>query len=158
MKNYFTLLQDKIAHLLQNDEIFTCTYEGENSDFCRFNHSKIRQGGQVSQHYIKVQLIQGSRHASFGLDLCQRIEEDIAAIAGEFAKTRSIIKLLPEDPHLFINDKVSSTEYIGERLLSSREEIVTDVLDLAGDLDFVGILAMGAKAPMSWRSFLTCRF
>ena len=43
MKNYFTELSDKLGSLLKEDEDFTCLYKGENSDFCRLNHSKIRQ-------------------------------------------------------------------------------------------------------------------
>ena len=47
MQDYFYTLADSITALLQGDEVYTCTFRGEDSDFVRFNRSAIRQPGTV---------------------------------------------------------------------------------------------------------------
>ena len=49
MHEYFYTLADAITALLKGDEIYTCTFRGEDSDFVRFNRSAVRQAGTVAQ-------------------------------------------------------------------------------------------------------------
>ena len=43
MQEYFSTLADAITTLLKGDEVYTCTFRGEDSDFVRFNQSAVRQ-------------------------------------------------------------------------------------------------------------------
>src|SRR5215471_11404759 len=63
MQDYFYTLADSITALLQGDEVYTCTFRGEDSDFVRFNRSAIRQPGTVVQRFLAIDLIRGQRHA-----------------------------------------------------------------------------------------------
>src|SRR5207253_478649 len=49
MQDYFYTLADTITALLQGDEVYTCTFRGEDSDFVRFNRSAVRQAGSAAQ-------------------------------------------------------------------------------------------------------------
>ena len=48
MQDYFYTLADAITALLKGDEVYTCTFRGEDSDFVRFNCSAVRQAGTAS--------------------------------------------------------------------------------------------------------------
>src|SRR6266850_721298 len=67
MHEYFYTLADAITALLQGDEIYTCTFRGEDSDFVRFNRSAVRQAGTVAQRFLNLDLIRGQRHAAGGI-------------------------------------------------------------------------------------------
>ncbi|MCH8077812.1 MAG: hypothetical protein IIC64_18545, partial [SAR324 cluster bacterium] len=66
-------LFDRIAGIvsgaLQSGERFTCYLTGEDSDFVRLNHNKVRQAGHVEQRYLSIDLIEGSRHTVGALTL-----------------------------------------------------------------------------------------
>ena len=64
MHEYFYTLADAITALLKGDEIYTCTFRGEDSDFVRFNRSAVRQAGTVTQRFLNLDLIRGQRHAA----------------------------------------------------------------------------------------------
>jgi hypothetical protein len=53
MHEYFYTLADTITTLLKGDEIYTCTFRGEDSEFVRFNRSAVRQAGTVAQCFFK---------------------------------------------------------------------------------------------------------
>ena len=50
-------------------EQFTLGYNGEASEFIRFNKGKVRQAGQVQQASLTLKLINDGRHADLGITL-----------------------------------------------------------------------------------------
>src|SRR3989442_15901286 len=81
MQDYFYTLADTITALLQGDEVYTCTFRGEDSDFVRFNRSAIRQAGTVAQRFLSVDLIRGQRHATAEVALAGGLDEGRAQLA-----------------------------------------------------------------------------
>jgi hypothetical protein len=51
------------------DEAFLAGFLGEDSDFVRLNHNRVRQAGQVVQRECRVSLIRGRREAQGALSL-----------------------------------------------------------------------------------------
>ena len=47
MDKYFSLLNSHIFSLLSKEETLITNIEGENSQFIRFNNSKVRQTGLI---------------------------------------------------------------------------------------------------------------
>jgi len=47
MQTYFNGIADFLTSQLSGDEVLTMGFNGEDSDFVRFNHSKVRQPGHV---------------------------------------------------------------------------------------------------------------
>ena len=45
MQTYFHELADHLTAQLQGDEVYTCSFHGEDSDFVRFNQGEVRQAG-----------------------------------------------------------------------------------------------------------------
>src|SRR5262245_57210275 len=62
VQEYFYQLADYFTSLLRQEEIYTCSFSAEDSDFVRFNRSAVRQAGTVSQRYLTFDLIHGLRH------------------------------------------------------------------------------------------------
>ena len=57
MRDYFKKLSEILFNRLENNEILILNFEGEHTDFIRFNHSKIRQAGNVKQVTLTLNLV-----------------------------------------------------------------------------------------------------
>jgi len=77
MQDYFATFADTLTQQLHANEIYLAWFAAEHSDFTRFNHAKIRQIGSVTQLYLKLNLIQGQRHALGELALSGDLSEDM---------------------------------------------------------------------------------
>ncbi|MBT8130226.1 MAG: hypothetical protein KJP10_09545, partial [Gammaproteobacteria bacterium] len=67
MQDYFYALSDALFEKLKADEQLLLDFSGEDSDFVRMNHNRIRQAGSVSQRTLSLDLIEGQRHAQASL-------------------------------------------------------------------------------------------
>ena len=143
MQNYFYELADRLTEKRQGNEVFTASYDGEESNFIRFNQSAIRQAGHVTQHYLSLDLIDGGRHASGMITLTLDRDEDDGRLAALVADLRGKLPVLPEDPHLLYATDVQSTEQFGVDELPAAEEAVAAILKAGEGRDLVGIHAQG---------------
>jgi len=144
MQEYFYRLADHLTSLLQSQEIYTCSFDAEESDFVRFNRSAVRQAGSVTQRALSVNLIDGQRHTYGGVSLSGDWEEDSAHLSALVTNLRGQLPYLPEDPHLLYATEVQSSEHLGEnRLPEDTKVIVASILDAGRGRDLVGIYAAG---------------
>ena len=95
MQEYFATLADAITTLLKGDEVYTCTFRGEDSDFVRFNQSAVRQAGTVTQRFLNLDLIRGQRHAAADVALSGDLEEDQARLIQVVADTAGAALVSP---------------------------------------------------------------
>ena len=143
MQDYFYTLADAITALLKGDEVYTCTFRGEDSDFVRFNRSAVRQAGTVAQRFVNLDLIRGQRHAAADVALAGDLEEDRGRLAQAVVELREQLPYLPEDPHLLYATEVQSSVQAGENRLPDSAEAVAAVLDAGRGRDLVGFYAAG---------------
>jgi len=143
MHEYFYTLADAITALLKGDEIYTCTFRGEDSDFVRFNRSAVRQAGTVAQRFLNLDLIRGQRHAAADVALSGDLEEDHARLTHAVAELREQLPYLPEDPYLLYATDVQPSMHEGENTLPDSTEAVAAVLDAGRGRDLVGFYAAG---------------
>ena len=143
MQDYFYTLADTITALLQGDEVYTCTFRGEDSDFVRFNRSAIRQAGTVAQRFLSVDLIRGQRHAAADVALSGTLEEDRAHLEQVIEELRGQLPYLPEDPHLLYATDVQSSVHQRENRLPDSAAAVAAVLAAGRGRDLVGFYAAG---------------
>ena len=109
MQDYFRDLSALLGTLLRGDELFTCSFSGEDLDFVRFNRGEIRQAGHVRQRSLSVDLIEGRRHAGGRVSLAGDLETDAAALCAAVERFREMRAHLPEDPFLHYARDVQST-------------------------------------------------
>ncbi|MFT5154572.1 MAG: putative Zn-dependent protease, partial [Planctomycetota bacterium] len=143
MQETFYQLADFLTSKLEGDEVLTMLYAGEDSDFVRFNKSKIRQAGAVKQSSVSLELILGRRHVTASTTLTQDTEQDRAQTLSILQDLRSKLPELPEDPHLLYATEVCSSEEHGENTLPSASEVTDEILTAGQGHDLVGIYAAG---------------
>ncbi len=144
MQDYFYQLADHLASLLEGDEIYTCTFAAEDSDFVRFNRSAVRQAGTVMQRFLSVNLIKGMRQTSGTVSLSGALEVDRPWVAALLARLREQLPHLPADPHLLYATEVRSSEHRGtNRLPEDSGAVVAAILEAGRSRDLVGLYAAG---------------
>jgi predicted Zn-dependent protease len=143
MQDYFYALADAITESLHGDELYTCTFRAEDSDFVRFNRSAIRQAGTVVQRFLTLDLIHDRRHAATEVALCGDFDSDSARVRQSLSELRETLPFLPEDPHLLYATTVHSSVHQAENRLPARADAVAAVLDAGVGRDLVGIYAAG---------------
>ncbi|MBW2280016.1 MAG: TldE/PmbA family protein [Deltaproteobacteria bacterium] len=143
MQDYFRDVAAELGSLLRGDEVFTCSFAGEDSDFVRFNRGAIRQAGSVSQRSLGIDLIEGRRHVGGRVSLVGHLDEDRATLARAVERFREMRAHVPEDPLLSYAQDVKSTEHEAENHLPSSERVLDDAAAAGREHDLVGIYAAG---------------
>jgi predicted Zn-dependent protease len=143
-RDYFYTITDNLGGLLQGEEVLTCYFTGEDSDFVRFNRSRVRQAGHVTQQAITLDLIEGRRHAAADMSLSGDLAVDRSRLRKLLGELRALRAQLPEDPHLNYARENRSSEQLHPNCLPPAMEMVEHILAAAEGQDLVGILASGA--------------
>ncbi len=144
MQDKFFTLAATIEPQLRGNEVFTCSFAGEQSDFARFTRGQVRQAGTVVQRMMTLDLIEGRRHASGTLTLSGQPGEDAAALAHLVSELRQLRDQVGDDPYLSVADEVCCTERCQRAALPDGPEAVDAAQAIAGGADLVGIFAAGA--------------
>jgi predicted Zn-dependent protease len=145
MQEYFSQLADYLTSLLRGEEVYTCAFSAEDSDFVRFNRSAVRQAGTVAQRFLTLDLISGTRHTPGTVSLSGDFALDRDRLAGLIAGLREKLPHLPEDPHLLYATEVRSSEHLGEnRLPEDSAAVAAAILEAGRGRDLVGLYAAGA--------------
>ena len=143
MKELFFELAAYAIGQLRGGEVLLANFEGEVSDFVRFNGARVRQPMTVRQAYLTLELIDGRRHDRTTLALTGNAQEDRPAARAAIEAMRADLPALPEDPYLlYCTDAGASDNARSGRMPSPEEAVATITADGAG-LDLVGILASG---------------
>jgi predicted Zn-dependent protease len=143
MQEYFYALADAITALLHGDELYTCSFHGEDSDFVRFSKSAIRQAGTVAQRFLSIDLIRGSRHATGEISLTGELDSDRDSVTHLLAGLRKQLAYLPEDPYLFYATEVHSSTLAAPNRLPDTPSAVNAILEAGDGRDLVGFYAAG---------------
>jgi predicted Zn-dependent protease len=143
MQDYFYSLADALTAMLQGDEVYTCTFHGEDSDFVRLNRSAIRQPGSVQQRSLSVDLIVGRCHAPGTITLAGDLALDGERLGALMDELRQKRPYLPEDPYLLYATEVQNSERHGDNRLPATEDAVAALMAAGKGRDLVGIYASG---------------
>lgn len=145
MQDYFYSLGDVLFEKLEGNEQLLLGFAGEVSDFVRLNHSKIRQAGNVAQHTLSLDLIEGKRHAEASVDLAGDNEQDLKQLIETLTILRQQRMLLPEDPYLNYSTDINDSEYHHDNEVIDSHEAVEQVIKAAAGMDLAGIFANGTQ-------------
>ena len=124
-------------------EQFTLGYNGEASEFIRFNKGKVRQAGQVQQASLSLKLINEGRHADVTLTLGGNPAVDQLRLAQALAQLRETLPLLPTDPYLLLNSKPWHSHKVQAQPLPDTAAVLEDIRRAADGVDLVGFYASG---------------
>jgi predicted Zn-dependent protease len=145
MQDYFYSLSDALFSKLQGDEQLLLGFSGEDSDFVRMNHNRIRQAGCVTQRSLSLDLVKGKRHAQASIELAGEQALDMTQLDSTLKKCRAQRELLPEDPYLVFATEINNTEYHHDNATINSHDAVEQIVQAAGDMDLVGLFANGTQ-------------
>ncbi len=142
MKDLFHALADYAAGRLRGAEVLLVNFNGEVSDFVRFNHARVRQPMSVRQAYLTLHLIDGRRHDRITLAVSGG-DDDRAAIDAAIGSLRADLPSLPEDPYLLYSTATARSETERGGRLPTADEAISTLAEAGSGLDMVGVLASG---------------
>jgi predicted Zn-dependent protease len=149
MRDYFERLATHLDGLARAGEVIISRLAAEQSDFIRFNQSRVRQATAVRQAAWSVSLIHGTRRIDASLSVSGRTADDQAALSALVASLRAGIDDVPADPFLLI--ETQPTRSVSERrgTLPDAAQAIDAVLEAGRGVDLVGFHASG---PI-WQGF-----
>ncbi|MGY4495868.1 TldD/PmbA family protein [Pseudomonas sp. TE3610] len=139
----FDTLEQWLHTQLAAGEHFSLWYSAEDSQFIRFNHGQVRQASQVKQIDATLRLIHDERHASHTLNLTGDVDTDRQRLAEALAQLRELLKVLPADPYLQLDNQMFASDRLPDGSLPAADELIEQVGVLSAGLDMVGIYAGG---------------
>ena len=143
MREHFESLAVEITATLRGDELYTCTYNAEETDFVRLTRSAVRQAGSVSQKRLTLELINGRRHSSASIGLSGNLGLDRPRVRALVEDLRERLEIVPEDPHLLYAQEVNSSQHEALGELPSADQALDEVLATSRGRDLVGLWACG---------------
>lgn len=143
MQTYFYQLADWLGTRLQPGEQYLAWLSAEESDFIRFNQSRVRQATHVHQIALTLGLVARRRRADIKVMLSGQREQDEAQLAQVLDILRSDVAQLPEDPYLLVSEQVTSSEHSSKASLPDTAEVIEQVTLQGEGVDLVGLYAGG---------------
>tara|TARA_B110000263_G_scaffold83979_1_gene73483 strand:- start:1166 stop:2488 length:1323 start_codon:yes stop_codon:yes gene_type:complete len=143
METFFRNLSNQILNNLNSNEDLMINFWGEDSHFTRFNQSKVRQNGFVSDLSLSLNLIYNNRTCSASFSLCNNPDQNLQKALTYLNMLRNDINKLPEDPFIvYPKDGQSSTQNNQGSLLGIKD-VVNTLSPAIKNVDLSGIWASG---------------
>ncbi len=142
-RHYFDELVNWASARLASTETLLAHLRGEQSDFARFNHAKVRQAGSVTQQSLSLDLIDGPKHAEGSVTLTGIRSDDEARVRSLVDELRAQRAVMPDDPYLLYSQADTQSDRLVAGDLPSPDDALDAVATGAAGNDFVGIYACG---------------
>ncbi|MFL2983735.1 MAG: TldD/PmbA family protein [Candidatus Neomarinimicrobiota bacterium] len=143
MESTFNILCESLFSKLENTESLTLSFNGENSQFVRFNNASVRQTGIVDDAELGLKFISNGRTCNGGFTVSGDIDIDMRRGQAEIGRMRKESKEIPEDPFLVMPIDSGSSHKVKTANGLPFKEAVGRILPAMEGADFVGILANG---------------
>ena len=142
MQNYFKKISDLLFNALESSEILILNFDAEETDFVRYNKSKIRQAGRVHQVSLDINLIKKGKTLRSSLRLSTEYNKDKTLLVRTLFFLRREVNELPKDPYLIYEKNINSSNLIDDQGLNA-QDMSSRILDISSSNDMVGILSSG---------------
>ncbi len=143
MEQFFKNLSQKILSNVKSDEHVMLNFWGEDSHFTRFNQSKVRQNGFVSDTTLSITLISNQRTCSTSFSLTKNLDHDLIQSIEHLNSLRKDIVFLPEDPFIVFPKEGKSSSQTKSGNLLPIEDVVESLSPAIKNVDLAGIWASG---------------
>ncbi len=143
MEEIFNHLSDKLFSYLKRDEYLIISFDGESSQFIRFNNASIRQTGLVNDATMGLKYIANGRtcHGAFTASGDQNT--DFQRGKYEIERMRKESKEIPADPFLVMPKNAGSSHEIKKVNGLPFDNAVSALIPVMDGIDFVGIWVNG---------------
>lgn len=143
MESIFEKIADALMAQLQDGEVLTLSFGGENSQFTRFSQSKVRQTGQVDEADLALNLMNNDRRTTASVSLSGNDEQDLAFATRELERLRAEVDELPLDPYIVLPEGDQQSKAVHNSNLMDANESVEKLSSPMQGVDLAGIYASG---------------
>jgi len=143
MEKIFNQLSESLFSELNSGENLILSFDGEKSQFIRFNHAKVRQTGLVDDADLGLKFILNNRSVHGGFTVSGNFDIDVARGQSEIVRMRLEAQEIPEDPFVVFPENAGSSHDIKSSKSLPFENAIDAILPAMSGMDFVGIWANG---------------
>ena len=143
MEKIFNQLSESLFSELNSGENLILSFDGEKSQFIRFNHAKVRQTGLVDDADLGLKFILNNRSVHGGFTVSGNFDIDVARGQSEIVRMRLEAQEIPEDPFVVFPENAGSSHDIKSSKSLVFENAIDAILPAMSGMDFVGIWANG---------------
>lgn len=142
-REVFNHVAEALFNELHGDESLTIDFRGEDTDYVRWNQSKVRQNTSVAQKEISLVVDKAGRRLSKSFSSQVNKEWDLIEARRLLLEAREEAPNLPQDPFLvpFTNNGTSEAHFAGEHLHGA--ELIEAIAKPAQEHDLAGLYAGG---------------
>ncbi|MFT3804705.1 MAG: metallopeptidase TldD-related protein [Burkholderiaceae bacterium] len=124
-------------------------WQGERSDFVRFNHGRVRQAGTVARQAVRLRLVDGQRSVVLAQTLGGRAAADAARLDAALAAMTDALRDAHDDPYLLLDTEAGNSRFVEDARLPAPADLVPVVeraVRQAAGADLVGFYMAGPMA------------
>jgi len=143
MEKIFNQLSESLFSELNNGENLILSFDGEKSQFIRFNNAAVRQTGLVDDADLGLKFIANNRTVRGGFTVSGNFDIDVTRGQSEIARMRLEAQEIPEDPFVVFPENTGSSHEIKSANNLPFENAVDALMPAMSGVDFVGIWANG---------------
>ena len=143
METFFRNLSKNILDNLKHNEELMINFWGENSHFTRFNQSKVRQNGFVSDLTLSITLICSNRTCSASFSLSNNDKQDLEKALSYLNSLRHDIVKLPKDPFIVYPKDGKPSSQNNKGTLLNISDVDHTLSPTIKNVDLSGIWASG---------------
>jgi len=143
MEKIFNQLSESLFSELNNGENLILSFDGEKSQFIRFNNAAVRQTGLVDDADLGLKFIANNRTVRGGFTISGKFDIDVIRGQSEIARMRLEAQEIPEDPFVVFPENTGSSHEIKSANSLPFENAVDALMPAMSGVDFVGIWANG---------------
>lgn len=142
-KEIYNTICSQVYNTLKEGEDLTIYMEGENSQYFRFNDSKIRQTGIIEDYNVTLSLYHGKKSLQATTTVSSDIDYSVKNLISEIDGLREPLSLIPENNFTAFPDKFDSLEVYRDGELPNREEILDSLMSIIDKDNLTGVWTSG---------------
>ena len=142
-KEIYNNICSQVYSTLKEGEDLTIYMEGENSQYFRFNDSKIRQTGIIEDYNVTLSLYHGKKSLQATTTVSSDIDYSVKNLISEIDGLREPLSLIPENNFTAFPDKFDSLEVYRDGELPDREEILDSLMSIIDKDNLTGVWTSG---------------
>jgi len=142
-KEIYNEICSQVYATLKEGESLTIYMEGENSQYFRFNDSKIRQTGIIEDYKMTLSLYHGKKSLQATTTVSSDIDYSVKNLISEIDSLREPLLLIPNNDFTAFPTKFDSLEMYRKGELPNREEILNSLMDIIHSDNLTGVWASG---------------
>ena len=142
-KDIFYTICTKVFDYLNSNEQLTLFLEGEDSQYFRFNDSKLRQSGIIEDFNITLSLYHGNKSLQSMTTISSDIDFSVKNLTREIDVLRSSLDATPSNNNIIFPDKFDSVEIDALGNLPERDQILDSLMGVIDKNVLTGVWSSG---------------